>query len=342
MTEERASDPTSSEIAVIGAGPCGIAVGAAAKKAGLEAVLFDKGCITNSLVDYPYYMTFFSTADRLEVGGVPFTIAGDKPSRREALVYYRRVVHHFDLDVRQYEGVETVEGVRGDFTLRTRRKDGSEGLHRAKVVVVATGSFHEPNYLDVLGEELEKVLHYYREPYPYVDQDVVVVGGGNSAVESALELFRAGARVTFVHFGDDLDPGVKPWVLPDIRNRFEKGEIEVHWRTRIHEIRPGSVVLRRVDTEKTREISNDWVVAMTGWRPDPALLRSLGVSVDRETGVPAHDPETMETEVEGVYVAGVLAAGNDANKIFIENGREHGEIIVRALLREAGRAAAPA
>ncbi len=334
------SDDTRFDIAVVGAGPCGIAVGAAAREHGLDAVLFDKGCITESLVDYPYYMTFFSTAERLEVGGVPFTIAGDKPTRREALVYYRRVVRHFDLDVHQYEAVEAVEGVRGDFTVRTRRKDGTPGLYRAATVVVATGSFHEPNYLGVPGEELEKVRHYYREPYPYFDQDVVVVGGGNSAVESTLELFRTGARVTLVHFADGLDSGVKPWVLPDIRNRLEKGDVAVRWRTRVHEIRPDSVVLRHVEGDETEVIPNDWVLAMTGWRPDPALLRSLGVAIDAETGVPSHDPETMETDVAGVYVAGVLAAGNDANKIFIENGREHGERIVGALMRESAPAVA--
>lgn len=326
------------DIAVVGAGPCGIAVGAAARESGLSATLFDKGCITSSLVEYPYYMTFFSTADRLEVAGVPFTIADDKPSRREALVYYRRVVDHFDLDVKQYEEVVEVEGRSGDFTIRTRKKDGGECHYRARNVVVATGSFHEPNELGVPGEELDKARHYYKEPYPYYDQDVLVVGGSNSAVEASLELWRAGARVTLVHFLDDLDSGVKPWVLPDIRNRLEKEQIGVRWRTRVEEIRPASVVLRGVDSGETEEIENDWVLAMTGWRPDPKLLRGLGVSIGDDTGVPFHDTETMETDVPGVYVAGVLAAGNDANKIFIENGRMHGEQIVGAV-REVEAAA---
>lgn len=330
------------DIAVVGAGPCGIAVGAAAAERDRRTALFDRGCVASSLVDYPYYMTFFSTADRLEVGGVPFTIAGDKPTRREALVYYRRVVRHFDLDVHQYEEVVSIDGEEGRFTLQTRRKDGSERTYRAERVVIATGSFHEPNYLGVPGEDLPKVKHYYKEPHPYFDQDVLVVGGGNSAVESSLELFRAGARVTLVHFQDEIDEGVKPWIVPDIENRLDKGEIDVHWRTRVEEIGPESVVLRHVETGETRELPNDWVLAMTGWRSDPRLLRSLGVSIDEETGVPAHDPETMETDVPGVYIAGVLAAGNDANRIFIENGRTHGERILATLEAGAGRAAATA
>ncbi len=330
------------DIAVVGAGPCGIAVGAAAKNHDRRAVLFDRGCITNSIVQYPPYMTFFSTADRLEVGGVPFTIADDKPTRREALVYYRRVVRHYDLDVRQYEEVVDVTGTAGNFQLRTRRKDGSEGHYRARTLVVATGSFHEPNHLGVPGEDLPKVKHYYQDPYPYFDQDVVVVGGRNSAVETALELYRADARVTLVHYRDRLSDGVKSWVLPDIRNRLENGEIDVRWMTRIAEIRPRSVLLRNVDSGEEEELRNDWVLAMTGWRSDPALLTELGVSIDDATGVPAHDPETMETEVPGVYIAGVLAAGNDANSIFIENGRMHGERILSALERDERRLATPA
>ena len=204
------------DLAVVGAGPCGIAVGAAAATAGLRTILYDRGCVTNSLVNYPYYLTFFSTARKLEIAGVPFTIADSKPSRREALSYYRRVVQHYDLDVRQYEEVTSIEGHRGDFLLQTRAKSGGEGTVRAKAVVVATGGFHEPNYLHVPGEELPKVKHYYKEPYPFYDQDVLVVGAGNSAVESALETYRAGARVTMVHIFDEIDRGVKPWVVPDI------------------------------------------------------------------------------------------------------------------------------
>lgn len=316
------------DIIVVGAGPCGIAVGAAAEKAGLSCVLFDKGSITNSLLEYPYYMTFFSTAKMLEIGGVPFTIPADKPTRRDALAYYRFVVERRGVDVRQYEGVEEIGGAEGDFTVRTRTQDGTRGTYTADAVVVATGGFHEPNYLGVPGEDLDKVRHYYKEPYPYYDQDVLVVGAGNSAVESALEMFRNGSRVTMVHFLDEIDSGVKPWVVPDITNRLERGEIGVFWKHRVAEIEPASVTLRHEETGERTTIENDFVVAMTGWRADPRILRELGVAIDEETGIPSHDPATMETDVPGVYIAGVIAAGNNANKIFIENGREHGGLIV--------------
>lgn len=320
---------------VVGAGPCGIAVGAAARRAGVSCVLFDKGPITASILDYPYYMEFFSTARMLEIGDVPFTIPSDKPSRREALAYYRFVVDHWDIPVRQYETVEAISGTHGDFTVRTRTMAGQERVWRAGAVVVATGGFHEPNFLGVPGEELPKVRHYYKEPYPYFDQDVLVVGGRNSAVESSLEMYRNGARVTLVHFEEGIDDGVKSWVVPDITNRLERGEIASYFRHRVVEIRPDSVVLRHEDTGARTEVANDFVLAMTGWRANPGLLRSLGVTIDEDTGIPAHDPATMETDVPGVYIAGVIAAGHNANKIFIENGREHGERIV------GGRVAAP-
>ena len=319
------------DLAVVGAGPCGIAVGTAAATAGLRATLYDKGCITNSLVNYPYYMTFFSTAQKLEIGDVPFTIVDNKPTRREALGYYRRVVQHYDLDVRQYEEITSIEGQEGDFLLQTKAISGAEDTLRAKAVVVATGGFHEPNYLDIPGEDLPKVKHYYKEPFPFYDQDVLVVGAGNSSVESALETYRAGARVSMVHIHSESDRGVKPWVVPDIQNRLEKGEIEVFWRHRIQEIRPASAVLQSIDSEETVEIANDWVLAMTGWRPDRRFISGLGIDIDDDTGIPSHDPDTMETNVPGVYIAGVLAAGYNANKIFIENGKLHGPKILRAV-----------
>ncbi|MDH3269833.1 MAG: YpdA family putative bacillithiol disulfide reductase [Gemmatimonadota bacterium] len=321
------------ELIVVGAGPCGIAVGAAAEQAGISCVLFDKGCLTASVVDYPYYMTFFSTAVMLEVGGVPFTIPDSKPTRREALAYYRRVVAHWGIDVRQYEEVTEIEGSEGDFTVKTVRADGSARIYAASAVVVATGGFQAPNFLGVPGEDLPKVRHYYREPYPYFDRDVLVVGAGNSAVESALEMYRNGVRVSLVHFLDKVDRGVKPWVVPDITNRLERGEIPVYWRHRVSRIEPGSVVLRSEKDGEETEIANDFVVAMTGWRSDHRQLEALGVDIDGETGIPSHDSNTMRTNVPGIYIAGVIAAGHNANKIFIENGREHGALIVADRVR---------
>jgi len=318
------------DIAVIGAGPCGIAVGTAARAAGSRATLFDKGPIASSLLSYPYYMTFFSTAVMLEVGGVPFTIPDPKPTRREALAYYRRVVEHWKLDVRQYEEVVAVRKAADGFVLDTTTLAGDRFQVMAGSVVVAIGGFQAPNMLDVPGEDLPKVRHYYKEPFPYYDQDVVVVGGGNSAVESALELYRNGTRVTLVHFAETIDSGVKPWVVPDITNRLKNGEITPRFRTRVQEITPKSVVL--VDEGgRMDEIANDFVLAMTGWRAHHGLLRSLDVRIDPDTGIPDHDPATMETNSDGVFIAGVIAAGHNANKIFIENGREHGGRIVAAL-----------
>ena len=312
------------DLAVIGAGPCGLAVGVAAKRAHLACSLFDKGPVVSSLLRYPLYMSFFSTAEKLEIG-VPFVTAGDKPTRREALAYYRRVAEHFELDVRQYHAVVRVERTAEGFELEAQHPGAAEPeTICSRHVVCATGYFESPNLLDVPGEDLPHVSHFFVEPHPYWQQRVVVVGGGNSAVEAALELSRVNARVTLVHFLSDFDRGVKPWVLPDITNRVKEGRVAVRWCSRVVEITRSHVVVRR-DPDGDREtVPADFVVALTGYRADLRLLRSLGVQVDDTTGVPRHDPVTMETNVRGVYIAGVLSSGFDANKIFIENGREHG------------------
>ncbi|MGH7507206.1 MAG: YpdA family putative bacillithiol disulfide reductase [Longimicrobiales bacterium] len=319
------------DIAVVGAGPCGLGAGIAAHAAGLQCVLFDKGCAASSIAAYPTFMTFFSTAERLEIGGVPFIVAGEKPTRREALRYYQRLATQFELDLRQYEEVTAVERAAGGFVLATLARSGKQGTYRARNIVIATGYFDHPNRLGIPGEELPHVLHNYREGHAFYRQRCVLVGGGNSAVDAALELYRWGARVMLVHFEAGLDRGVKPWVLPDITNRIAAGQIEARFRSRLAEIRPESVVLRDEDSGALEEIGNDWVLAMTGYTPDPELLKALGVDFDAATGIPAHDRETMETNVPGVFIAGVLAAGNDANKVFIENGREHGDRIVGAV-----------
>ncbi|HLL45540.1 MAG TPA: YpdA family putative bacillithiol disulfide reductase [Longimicrobiaceae bacterium] len=319
------------DIAVVGAGPCGIAVGIAARERGLGCALFDRGGVTQGMMDHPTYTTYFSGPEKLELADVPFTTAGDKPTRREALRYYRKVVAYFGVDVRQYEEVLAIEGQRGDFRLRTRRQDGSEQVHRARSVVIATGYYDTPRRLGVPGEDLPKVVHYFKDPYPYFEQDVVVVGGGNSAADAALTVWREGARVTVVHLFDELDRGVKPWVRPDIDNRIAEGSIPALWRHRVVEVRWREVVVESLDTGERRVLPNDWVLAMTGYVPDPVLLRSLGVPIDPQTGIPAHDPATMQTAVPGVYLAGVVAAGYDANKIFIENGKLHGPLIAASV-----------
>lgn len=330
------SDSRSTRILVIGAGPCGLAVGAAARREGVDCVLLDKGPIVSSIERYPIGMNFFSTADHLEIEDVPFVVARDNPTRSEALKYYRRVTRHFGLDVRQYERVESIERSNGAFHVGTRHLGGEARSYRAEAVVVATGYFDTPNLLGVPGEDLPKVTHYFRDPHLYFDQNVLVVGGGNSAVEAALTTWRAGARVTLVHLLQGFDRGVKPWVLPDIRNRIDAKEISALWQHRVEEIEPGRVLLRDLAGESERWLENDFVLAMTGFRPDPGLLESVGVELDPDTGIPSHDPESMETDVPGVFIAGVLAAGFDANKIFIQNGREHGARIVRGFLDGQG------
>jgi thioredoxin reductase (NADPH) len=322
-------------MAVIGAGPCGLAAGIAAQRAGVSCVLIERGCVASSISGYPTHMTFFSTADRLEIGGVPFIVAGDKPTRREALRYYQRLAGEFELGVRQYEDVRSVSADGDAFIMHTRAASGVEHVYRARNVVVATGYFDSPNRLAVPGEELSKVAHSYTEGHIFYDQDCVVVGGGNSAVDAALELYRWGARVTIVHFADALDPNVKPWVRPDIEARIREGAIASRFRSRLSEIRPDAVLVHNEASDAIEKLPNDRVLIMTGYTPDGTLLRSLGVTFDPVTGIPHHDPATMRTNVPGVYIAGVLSAGFDANKVFIENGRGHGEKIVRDVLGDA-------
>jgi thioredoxin reductase (NADPH) len=319
------------DIAVVGAGPCGIGVGVAAREADLSCVLFDKESVVSAITRYPTHMTFFSTAEKLELGRVPFISQSDKPTRREALRYYQRIVREFDLDVHQYETVIAVSGLSGRFILETMHMDGSTSAYQARNVVVATGYLDTPCLLGIPGEDHPHVTHYYTEGARFFNEDCVVIGAGNSAVDVALDLFRWGARVTLVHFADKLDPGVKPWILPDISNRINSGEIKARWNARVIEIKRSTVVLATKDT--TEELHADFVFAMTGYKPDPTLLQSLGGEVDPETGIPDYDPATMETNVRGVFVAGVIAAGCNANKIFIENGRDHGPSIVRRVKR---------
>jgi thioredoxin reductase (NADPH) len=330
---------TSFDILVVGAGPCALAVGAAARARGLSCAMFDRGAITQSMMEHPTYTTYFSGPEKLEIGGVPFTTAGDKPTRREALRYYRRVASHLELDVRQYEEVVRVTGRRDEFRVETRSERGARE-YRARAVVVATGYYDNPRPLGVPGDNLPKVSYYFSEPYPYWDLDLVVVGGGNSAADAALTCWREGARVTIVHLFDALDRGVKPWVRPDIDNRIQEGSIAALWRHRIAEVKVGQVVVENIETGERRSLPNDRVLAMIGYVPEPRLLHSLGVGIDPETGIPAHDPETMETDVSGIYVAGVLAAGYDANKIFIENGKLHGALIADAVARSREKAPA--
>jgi thioredoxin reductase (NADPH) len=324
------------DVVIIGAGPCGLAAAISARAAGLDTLVFDAGCVVSSITQYPTYATFFSTAEKLSLGGLPFVTTGEKPTRRDALAYYRAVVRYFDIPIRQYESVTHIDGSEGAFVVHTKRR-GVERQTSARSVIVATGYWGSPNRIGVPGEDLPHVSHTYREGHYAFQQNALVVGGGNSAAEAALDLWRAGARVTLVHFGPTFDKKIKPWVLPDFTNRVAEGSITALWNTQVSAIDAEIVHLRGTDGT-TSTVPADHVFLMTGFAPSVELLKQAGVSIDSLTGIPHHDPKTLETNVPGVFIAGVVVAGYDANKVFIENGRFHGDQIVARIL---GRPAPP-
>ncbi len=314
---------------VIGAGPTGLACAIEAQKSGFRTVLVEKGCLCNSLFHYPAHMTFFTTSELLEIGGIPFPSVNAKPTRNEALEYYRQVAAFYKLDVRQYHRVEKVTGADGNFTVHTVDRFGRAGAMHARKLAIATGYYDLPNWMGVPGENLSKVRHYYNDPHPYYGLDIAVIGGKNSAAIAALELWRHGARVTLIHRGAELHRHVKYWIKPDIENRIKAGEIKAYFETRVAEITPDTLVL---ETPAGREIlNNDFVFAMTGYHPDFSFLEKLGVRFAGEDRLPECNAETLESNVPGIYLAGVIVAGSRTNEIFIENGRFHGRQIAAAL-----------
>jgi bacillithiol disulfide reductase len=321
---------TKLDLLIVGAGPCGLAAAISAQRAGLRARVLDASSVVSTILQYPYYVSFFSTSEKLGLGGVPFVVATEKPTRRDGLAYYRTMVRHFALDVRQYERVVALEKTDEGFIVHSVSQEGEASATKARNVCVATGYFGSPNRLNVPGETLPHVTHVYREGHPAFDQDVVVVGGGNSAAEASLDLWRAGARVTLVHFGPTFDKKIKPWVLPDLQNRMKERAISARWDSRVTEIEPGTVKIHGPQGEE--RLVARFVYIMTGFAPNTELLREAGVPIDDATGIPAHDPDTLETSVQGLFIAGVVVAGYDANKVFIENGRFHGDRIVARLL----------
>jgi len=317
------------DLLVIGAGPTGLACAIDAQNAGFRVVLVEKGCLCNSLYNYPSHMTFFTTPELLEIGNIPFPSPNQKPSRNEALQYYRQVAAHYKLDVRQYTQVEQVTGADGNFQVHTRDRFGRKGSIRARKLAVATGYYDLPNYLNIPGEELSKVMHYYDDPHPYSDLDIVVIGGKNSAAIAALELWRHGARVTLVHRGPDIHRHVKYWIKPDIENRIKNGEITAFFSSEVIEITPDAV---RLETpEGPCILKNDFLFALVGYHPDFAFLDSLGIQSEGPDRLPICNSETLESNVPGIYLAGVIVAGNRTNELFIENGRFHGQQIARDL-----------
>jgi len=314
------------DMIVIGAGPTGLACAIDAKRAGFRPVLIDKGCLCNSLFHYPAHMTFFTTPELLEIGDMPFSSPNQKPNRMEALEYYRKVAEHYELDVRQYETVVSVTGSDGDFMVHTTDRFDRRIEHRARKLVIATGYYDLPNYLNIPGEELSKVRHYYHEPHPFFGLDVVVIGGKNSAAIAALDLWRHGARVTLVHRGPEMHRHVKYWILPDINNRIKNGEITAYFDSSVSEVREDDVTIET--PEGPVAIPNHFVFALTGYHPDFTFLEKLGVRLDAANDrCPVCDPATLESNVPGIYLAGVIVAGERTNEIFIENGRFHGQLI---------------
>ena len=317
------SPETSCDVIVIGAGPVGLACAIEARREGLRARAIEKGALVNSIVGYPAGMEFFSTPELIEIGGYPFPVQGYKPTREEAIEYYRGVAERERLDIRLYERVLGVRGTRGGFTVATRR-----GEHRAGAVVVSTGFFDHPNMMNVPGESLPKVTHYYREPYPYVRQRVAVIGAKNSAAKAALDCYRHGAEVTLIVRSAGLSDKIKYWIRPDLENRIKEGSIRTYFDTAVQEVTDGSLALRT--PAGVEEIENDWVLAMTGYHPDYRLLEALDITfADDGFRTPVFDETTFETARPGVYLAGTVCGGYQTSRWFIENGRFHARQIMK-------------
>ncbi|MDR6569741.1 YpdA family putative bacillithiol disulfide reductase [Chitinophaga ginsengisegetis] len=317
------------DVLIIGGGPIGLACGLEAKRAGLSYIILEKGCVVNSLYNYPLYMTFFSTSERLEIGNVPFVSINPKPTRPEALEYYRRVATSHELNIKLFEEVEQVTPNAGEYTITTRKS-----VYHARHVVIATGFYDIPNLLNIPGEDLPKVTHYYKDPHFYATQDVVVIGAHNSAVDAALETYRKGARVTMVIRQEDIGSRVKYWVRPDIENRIKEGSVKAWFNSSLTAIRDKEVDIATPDGPVT--IANDFVIAMTGYQPNFSLLQKSGIALsDDKLKLPAYNPVTMETNMPRIYLAGVVCGGMNTHVWFIENSRDHAEKIMKHIKTNA-------
>lgn len=312
------------DVIIVGAGPCGLAGAIALKETGMNPLIIEKGNIVNAIYNYPTHQTFFSTGEKLEIGNVPFVTENYKPRRNQALVYYREVAKRKELRIQAYERVTNVEKNDDMFRVVT-----DKAIYMASYVVIATGYYDNPNYMGVPGEDLPKVFHYFKEAHPYFDKDVCVIGGKNSSVDAAIELVKAGARVTVLYRGNKYSESIKPWILPEFESLVRNEKIVMEFNANVKEITGNSVVYITNGVEK--EIQNDFVFAMTGYHPEHSFLKKMGIKIDEPTGRPIFHEKTMETNVPGIFIAGVIAAGNNANEIFIENGRFHGGLIANAI-----------
>jgi thioredoxin reductase (NADPH) len=321
-TDSEARNAVAFDAIVVGAGPTGLACAIECKRRGLRAIVFDKGCLVNSLYHYPSNLTFFTTPELLEIGDLPMTSVREKPNRTEALKYYRRVTQHYQIDVRQYEQVDNIRGKDGAFFVETATRRDETKCYQARKVIVATGYYDLPVKMGVPGEDLAKVFHYYQDPHPFYDSDVAVIGGKNSAAIVALEIYRAGGRVTLIHRNKQLSDSIKYWIKPDIENRIKNNEITGYFETALEEITQESIRIRTPEGKKT--LKNDFVLAMTGYQPDIGFLSRTGIEFDPQSQRPRTNEKSLESDRPGVYLAGVIVAGMHTNEIFIENGRFHG------------------
>lgn len=320
------------DIIIIGGGPTGLACAIEAQRAGFSYLALEKGCVVNSLYNYPTQLVFFTTPELLEIGDLPFVCEREKPVRIEALKYYRRVVGAYQLRVNQYEKVTRVTGSDGDFRVETESAlTGENRSYHSRKIIVAIGYFDYANTMGIPGEDLPKVSHYYKDAHPFYDREVAIIGGANSAAIAALDLYRHGARVTMIHRGQHLRRTIKYWILPDIENRIANGEVKACFQSIVTEIKPSTIGIRNLVTGEVMALPNDFVFALTGYHTDNDFLRSMGVSIDPETMKPSFNHETMESNAHGIYLAGVVTAGKETGKIFIENGRFHGGQIINAL-----------
>ena len=317
------------DVVVVGAGPTGLACGIELQNRGVKTVLIEKGCVVNSIYHYPTNMSFFTTPELLEIGNIPMTSLNEKPNRTEALKYYRKVAEHYHLNIHQYEKVDRISGEDNAFEVATTDRLGCNHLYKARKVVLSTGYYDVPNLLNVPGEELDKVLHYYKEPHPYYNHDVAVIGAKNSAAIAALELYWTGARVTLIHRGAKISDSVKYWIKPNIENRIKNREIVAYFESRVVRIAQDSIQVATPTGEIT--IANDFVFALVGYRPDLEFLNATGISLEPDTLRPRTDPQSLESTRPGVYLAGVIVAGMHTNEIFIENGRFHGHLIADSI-----------
>ncbi|MFF2752665.1 YpdA family putative bacillithiol disulfide reductase [Psychrobacillus sp. NPDC058041] len=315
------------DVLIVGGGPCGLAAAISIQEIGLNYVVIEKGNIVEAIYNYPTHQTFFSTSEKLAIGNVPFIVEERKPKRNQALVYYREVAKLKDIKVNKYEHVKTVEKIENHFRVTT-----SKAIYTSQYVIIATGYYDQPNYMNIPGEELPKVFHYFKEGHPYFAQDVLVIGGKNSAIDAALELNKAGANVTVAYRGSDYSSSIKPWILPEFEGLVRNREIDMYFNTEFLAVDEQQAFLKGPNGEF--QIENDFVFAMTGYHPNHAFLEKMGVQIDTVTGRPSINEETMETNVKGVFIAGVIAAGNNANEIFIENGRFHGGQIAQEIARK--------